>query len=120
MLDRKKIDADSDGYYKILAERFIHFYNVINSKRDSELNQDYIETLLDSEIRSTNMLYDLEAASNSFDQCPECDKDKKWKLRNIILCMPLDIRLKLYDYFIQNGPMETLKLWAHVEGDVFE
>lgn len=120
MLERKKVGDSLDKYYKLLAERFIHFYNVINSKRDTELTQDYITALLDSEIRSVNMLYDLETVSNSFDQCPECDEDKRWKLRNIILCMPLDMRLRLYDYFIQNGPTETLNLWAHIEGDLHE
>lgn len=115
MLDRKKIDADSDGYYKILAERFIHFYTVIDNKRDSELNQDYIETLLDNEIRSARMLYSLESLPSSFN---EISKDKALQLRNIILSIPLDIRLRLFDYFIENGPEETLNIWSHIEGDL--
>lgn len=115
MLERKKIDSDSAGYYKILAERFIHFYNVIDNKREDELPQDYITALLDSEIRSARMLYSLESLPSSFN---EINKDKALQLRNIILSIPLDIRLRLFDYFIENGPEETLKSWAHIEGDL--
>ena len=115
MLERKNVGDSLDKYCNLLAERFIHFYNVIDSKRDTELTQDYITALLDSEIRSARMLYSLESLSSSFN---EISKDKVLQLRNIILSIPLDIRLRLFDYFIENGPEETLKLWAHIEGDL--
>lgn len=113
------IDKNDDKANRVLAERFIHFYNMINSKRDSELTQDYIEALLDNEIRSANMLYNMETLGRSLEQHTEDDKRKRNKLRNIILGLPLNTRLALFDYFVEYGPDEAMKTWVNVEGDLY-
>lgn len=113
------IDKNDDKANRVLAERFIHFYNRINNEREAELTQDYIKALLDCEIRSANMLYNIETLDESPEQHTEDDKRKRNKLRNIILGLPLNTRLALFDYFVECGPEEAMKTWVNVEGDLY-
>lgn len=113
------IDKNDDKANRVLAERFIHFYNMINSKRDSELTQEYIKALLDCQIRSANMLYNMETLGESLEQHTEDDKRKRNKLRNIIFGVPLNTRMALFDYFVEYGPEEAMKTWVNVEGDLY-